>query len=371
MFRLPWIAVIIAVGRLPCAMAQPAVVSTVPTQAVYEYQLNYQLPWQRYWGGPGLSIGGTMPTQGAFGYSTLNGIPFPAPLGAGVYVNSPGSPGPLPPGAMPFGPGPMLTPQGSMYPLRAMGGPMGLGVPTVPRMGFAGQGNMPAMGEAPNPRPRQRQRQAAAPASSPGARRASVEQQKLGDETLRQQLWTKAYVHYRNAADLAPERAEAHFRLGLAFASLKQFASAIRAFKRSLDLDPTLPQSGETLPTIFGADNKLVQTLILPTVADWTREDLRDNDRLFLLGLLLHFDEDPRGSEILEAALRTGGADEHILAFVSPANPTHENRRSGPRPRREPHPQRDPAEEAPPIDLPPSPAPSRQPLSPTPDPPTP
>ncbi|MEI6540001.1 MAG: hypothetical protein WCO86_10830, partial [Planctomycetota bacterium] len=143
--------------------------------------------------------------------------------------------------------------------------------------------------------------------------------------------------------------------------------SAIREFKRSLDLDPTLPQSGETFPTIFGTETAVVRTLILPPVADWTREDLRDTDRLFLLGLLLHFDEDPRGSEILEAALRTAGGNEHILAFVAPANPAHKPRRVR---GRESSPPRAPAPDESPIDLPPAPAPLGSPtLSPSPDPP--
>jgi len=90
-------------------------------------------------------------------------------------------------------------------------------------------------------------------------------------------------VHYRNAVDLAPDRPEAHFRLGLAFAALKQYASAIREFKRSLEMDPTLPQSGDRLSTIFGDNNKIPQATLLPTVADWAREDLNDGDRLFLL----------------------------------------------------------------------------------------
>ena len=345
MSRLPWIALVIVVGSSPCATAQQPSFSTVPTQTVYEYQLNYHLPWQRYWGGPGLSVGGTMPTQGAFGYSSLNGIPFPAPLGAGVYVNSSGPP-PNMPGAMPFGPGPMS-------PMQPMGS-LGIGVPSVPRMSIGGAVNPPpVMGQSPNPRPRQRQAQN----SPPGARRASVEQQKLGDESLHQELWNKAYVHYRNATELAPERSEAHFRLGIAFAAMKQYSSAIRSFKRSLDLDPSLPQSGETLATIFGTDNKVVEALILPAVAGWTSEDLRDNDRLFLLGLLLHFDEDPRGSEILEAALRTAGGNDYILAFVSPTNATSDQRRRPmKRPKRDASSEREPGPSDQPDDLPPPPA---------------
>lgn len=126
-------------------------------------------------------------------------------------------------------------------------------------------------------------------------------------------------MHYRNSVDQAPERPEAHFRLGLAFAAMKQFASAIREFKRSIDLDPTIPQSGELFPAIFGPDNQGMQT-ILPPIANWAQEDLRDVNRLFLLGLMLHFNDDPRGSEILEAAARTSGSNPYISAFLTPGN---------------------------------------------------
>jgi hypothetical protein len=137
----------------------------------------------------------------------------------------------------------------------------------------------------------------------------------------------------------------------------------VREFKRSLDLDPTLPQSGETFSTIFGADSKVMQSQVIPVVSDWAREDLRDTDRLFLLGLLLHFDEDPRGSEIMEAALRTPGANDYFLAFVNPAGTSTSRPRS--RERREPG--LDVHEGA---DLPPSPVPMLEaPVEPFPDPP--
>jgi len=78
----------LAIAGRETAQAQ-GVVNAVPGQAVYEYQLNYRLPWNYWYGGPGLSFGGTMPTKGVFGYSTLNGIPFPGPLGAGAYLTAP------------------------------------------------------------------------------------------------------------------------------------------------------------------------------------------------------------------------------------------------------------------------------------------
>lgn len=322
MSRLPWIALAIALYGQSSTSAQQATFSTVPTQAVYEYQLNYELPWQRWYGGPGLSLGGTMPTQGAIGYSSLNGIPLPAPLGAGVYVNSPAPHGLFMPG---MGPGPMMVPFG-MGPVGPMG-PMGLPVPVPTAPMLIGNNSHAPPGHPGPPASPQRGRQRQTEQSPPAARRTSLEQQNLGDEKLRQGLWSQAYVRYRNAADLAPERPEPHFRLALCFTALKQYSSAIREFKRSLDLDPTLPQSGETLSTIFGADSKVMASQVLPAVAEWTKEDLRETDRLFLLGLLLYFDEDPRGSEIIEAALRNPGASDYLLGFVNPAG----SRAAGPR----------------------------------------
>ena len=331
--RLSWIAMVIAVGSPPCVIAQQRQPGTsAASQTVYEYQLNYELPWQRWYGGPGLSIGGTMPTRGAFGYSSMNGLPLPAPLGGGVYVNqwdAPGGPLGGPPIGSPFGPGPMPFPTAG--PLGSSGPTTGLGNQAIPESSRVESQTKSSR----RPRP--------APASPPGARRASVEQQNLGDEKLRQQAWPRAYVHYRNAADLAPERPEAHFRLGLVFAAMRQYASAVREFKRSLDLDSTLPQSGETLSTIFGAENTDVQTKILPSVADWAHDDLKDTDRLFLLGLLLNFNEDPRGSELMEAALRTDGSNRYLLAFVAPANSLNGNRLPGSPPRHDSKPSNLPA----------------------------
>ena len=333
MNRLPWIAFVIVAGSQHFATAQQPVFSTVPTQTVYEYQLNYQLPWQRYFGGPGLSLGGTMPTQGVIGISSLNGLPFPPPLGSGVYVNPTG---PLMPGFPgPFAPMPPGIPPGLSGPPQ----PGALMGPAIP-------GSAPAR-QASHTAPRTRQ-----PQSPPGARRSSLEQQRLGAEKLRQHFWPQAYVHYRNSVDQAPERPEAHFRLGLAFAAMKQFASAIREFKRSIDLDPTIPQSGELFPAIFGPDNQGMQT-ILPPIANWAQEDLRDVNRLFLLGLMLHFNDDPRGSEILEAAARTSGSNPYVSAFLTP-----ENSRTTERPRANKHvnPQPSPeGAEMAPGDIPPPP----------------
>ena len=74
------------------------------------------------------------------------------------------------------------------------------------------------------------------------------------------------------------------------------------------------------MAVLFGPDSQIVRTSIIHKIADWLREDIRDPDRLFLFGLLLHFEDDTRGREVLEAAQRTadnsGRFADHIVAFL-------------------------------------------------------
>ena len=61
-------------------------------------------------------------------------------------------------------------------------------------------------------------------------------------------------------------------------------------------------------------------------LTDWVRDDYSNPDRLFLMGVLLHFEGDARGRECFEAAMRmkrTGDVS-HIVAFIgqpAEANP--------------------------------------------------
>ena len=169
----------------------------------------------------------------------------------------------------------------------------------------------------------------------------------IGDEKMRKQLWAQAYIDYRAAVDVAPDRAEAHYRLGYVFASLQHYGSAVREFKRGVFLDPTLPQTGAKLVTVFGPNSQIMRTSLMHKVADWLREDIRDPDRLFLLAVLLHFEEDARAREVFEAAQRMASLVErsvdHIVPYLS--LPVEQPESAGPKPA--------PGE----IDLPPLPKP--------------
>ena len=158
--------------------------------------------------------------------------------------------------------------------------------------------------------------------SSTAARLKSLEHQTRGDQRLREQRWADAWAAYRSSVDAAPDRAEAHLRLGLCLVAMLRYEPAIREFKRALFLDPTIPKSGKISSTLFGPDSQLVRSSILSKLSDWVREDYRDPDRLFVLGVVLHFEGDPRGQEVFEAALRMKrkGDVSHISSFLgSPA----------------------------------------------------
>jgi hypothetical protein len=160
--------------------------------------------------------------------------------------------------------------------------------------------------------------------STAAGRAKSLEHQVLGDEKLRNQQWALAYMSYRSAVDAANDRGTAHFRLAFTYTAMKHYSSAVREFRRGLFLDPTLPESGVSLETLFGPDSLIVRTSIMHKVADWVREDPNDPDRLFLLGSFLHFEGDPRARQVLQAALKVAGdRTDHILALLN--SPAREN----------------------------------------------
>ena len=290
-----------------------------PTQAAYQYQRQYGQPWHGYGGqvSPG-TFGGTCVVPGSLGYSSHHGYRHSAQWAAPVYVNVPYSYGDSAPGPFIYGLE-QLTNPGSFTPNVA---PLG-GIP--PRSGaipLAVPDLADGLGPVPPADPKSDPSQRPVAPSSTAAKLKSLEKQAFGDEQLRRQQWGKAYVEYRAAVEAAPERAEAHYRLGFLFVAMQHYPSAVREFKRAVFLDPTLPQTADKSVALFGRDSQIVRTSILHKMADWLREDIRDSDRLFLFGLLLHYEDDARGRDVMEAALRMahngGRFADHITAFLTP-----------------------------------------------------
>ena len=124
------------------------------------------------------------------------------------------------------------------------------------------------------------------------ALRRSIRYQAQGDEWFAKQNYLQAYGHYKQAITAAPARPEPRFRLAMALAATTNYVSAVDEIKRAMRTDPTWPQTGPMLDELFGADNVLSKNAVLHKVAAWVREDIRNPDRLFLMGVLLHFNDD-------------------------------------------------------------------------------
>ncbi len=161
--------------------------------------------------------------------------------------------------------------------------------------------------------------------STPEQQAKSIHFQAQGDVYLHRLKFLNAYERYKVAVNAANDRPEPYFRLGYSLAAVGSFDSAVKYIKQGLDLDPTWPSHGERLEAIFGDDNRLAILSLIERVTGWVREDIRDPDRLFLVGVLLHFNGDNRSGQFFEAAYRLAGGGDHLLAFLQPQPENREN----------------------------------------------
>jgi hypothetical protein len=152
--------------------------------------------------------------------------------------------------------------------------------------------------------------------STPAAQLKSLRAQSQGDEWFRKGNYLQAYARYKVAVTEADDRAVAHFRLAYCLVAMGRYDRAVAEMKRGLRIDPTWPVTGESLLLVFGADNLLAKTSTVSRVTAWVREDIRDPDRLFLIGVLMHFDDDDRAGKFFETAIRLTGGGNHLVAFL-------------------------------------------------------
>jgi hypothetical protein len=312
-----------------------------PTQAHYQYLRRYGRPWdgqgQRLYGGPevghvnGYPISGfhyhagtldyagplfPMAPQPNFGFFFP---PFPF-LGMGIYNTPAFLPGEMP-GAVP---GQVLPPGQPAFP-----NPLG----EMPQ-GANRFEKIPLPESIVEPSP-------------PEAQRHSVRYQAQGDEQLRQLNYLAAAQRYRKAISAARDRAEPRYRLGVAMAARGEFIEAVKQFKLAVELDSAWVEDPERLEELLGEQNVLEKAAVKARVAEWTHEDVRDADRLFLLGVILYLDGDDRSRTLLETAMLLEGETEHLVAFLNPLAPGAEH----------PLPEAGPGRQQPPGDHPPIPAP--------------
>ena len=153
--------------------------------------------------------------------------------------------------------------------------------------------------------------------STAEAQAVSVRLQHAGDLQFQQLKFSNAASDYQDALMAAQDRSEPYFRLALAKAAIFQFDDAVLNLKLGLQLDPDWPRTGPQLIELFGEHNLLRKKQFKQQLLGWVQEDIRDPERLFLLGVVLHMDNDvDRAAEILEAAARLGGMKQHLHAFL-------------------------------------------------------
>ena len=159
--------------------------------------------------------------------------------------------------------------------------------------------------------------------STPAARLRSLEYQIRGDEKLRSQQWSEARALYAKALEVAPDRAEARMRLAFSYTSILRFQQAVLQIKFAIGQNPQLAKTGQKLETIFGPGSQLARSSIIAKIREWVNEDSDNSDRLFLLGVMLHFNGDPESRDYLEAAKRAaiGVNDQHIVPFLKNSTP--------------------------------------------------
>ncbi len=159
------------------------------------------------------------------------------------------------------------------------------------------------------------------PPSSPAAQGRSIRHQHHGDLLLQNLEYLQASQRYRDAIAAAADRAEPHLHLAIAFAGIRHFDKAVHELKVGLSLDPTWPESGTSLDRLLRPENTIGKMQLKQAIAEWTLEDVRDPDRLFLLGAVLFLDNDvEKARQILETAARLSGMQEYLAIFLRGGN---------------------------------------------------
>lgn len=161
--------------------------------------------------------------------------------------------------------------------------------------------------------------------STDAAKARSVRLQHEGDLHFQNLEFDAAGHDYRDAMLAAQDRPDPYFRLGFIDLTRNDFAEAAQNFKLGLQLDPTWPQTGPQFDDLIGERNLLPKTQLKQRILDWVQQDIRDPNRLFVLGVVLHFDNDgERAAELFTTAARLGGMKQHLQAFLVPPAATEQ-----------------------------------------------
>lgn len=300
-----------------------------PTQAHYQYLRQYGRAWH---GGGGIGSPNGVPAGGMVGTYVVQspwivpqvpygyGYGYGGGYGAGYGVGYPGVVGV---GAVgPFGwadYGPIYS-YSPMAPLVRQGHPLWIGQNPFDNGVIQGalQENDARWNQPLSVQPVPDRLRRPPLVASPQAKLNAARNRTQGDLAFRSQNWAQAYSRYKQAVAETPEDPDLRFRHGVCLAMLKQYGRAADEFRKGLELDPDWPAHPLVLNEMFGEDHAFARNGLVLKVADWVREDIRDPDRLFVLGVLMHANDDTqRARTVFETAFRLAGGGEHLAVFLA------------------------------------------------------
>jgi Tfp pilus assembly protein PilF len=115
--------------------------------------------------------------------------------------------------------------------------------------------------------------------------------------------------------------ATTYFRRAWAHIALGDYARAAEEFRRGLELDAAFARSTFRLETLY-RDNVLAKAAHLESLAHAALLRPDDAELLFLLGLFLHFDDQPARAErfFARAVELAGGEGGHARLFLKPVD---------------------------------------------------
>ena len=138
-----------------------------------------------------------------------------------------------------------------------------------------------------------------------------------GDRHFQRADYLSAAGKYRQATQAAADLPGPRIRLGMALAGLGEFRGAARAFKMVLQLEPRWPEQGPSLDELFGPDNDIAKNTVMQRALAWTKADIRDPDRLLVMGILLWFNEDlDAARKVFETAVQLTEGTSPAVAFL-------------------------------------------------------
>ncbi len=152
-------------------------------------------------------------------------------------------------------------------------------------------------------------------------RQAATREIEQGKALLAMQQYQRSLAKFKLAVQNAPDLPEPYFCLALNYISINHPDKAVDMIERGLRQDPTWPfehgvyEGG--LARFYGEQNIAVIQELKSRVVEWTHEDVRNPQRLFLLGFVLILEGDYDKSRLLiETAGQLNGMTTSIAALL-------------------------------------------------------